>query len=123
MTHEKKKKLIDRNRSEITITRQADLLDISRSSIYYQPREPGGEKYIMDLGDASSITASISERFSPYELIGLQEIVYRRDLRLLDIAEKHWNKRFATDHKVLHSNEMENFFPSKIATPLDLHNN
>jgi anaerobic magnesium-protoporphyrin IX monomethyl ester cyclase len=76
------------------------------------------ERYIMDLGDASSITASISEQFSPYELMGLQEIVYRRDLRLLDIAEKHWKKRTGGAKYVIQPNVPQNFIPSKISTPL-----
>lgn len=37
MTHEKRAGLIDRGHSDISISRQAELLDISRSSIYYQP--------------------------------------------------------------------------------------
>ncbi|WP_448563718.1 B12-binding domain-containing radical SAM protein [Thalassotalea ganghwensis] len=48
------------------------------------------EAYIMDLGDASKITATISEKFSPVELLGLQQIVYLKDLRLLDLSEKQW---------------------------------
>ena len=45
------------------------------------------EAYVADLGDATKITATISENFTAIELIGLQEIVARRDLRLLGIAE------------------------------------
>lgn len=46
------------------------------------------EAYILDLGDATKITGTISRRFTAIELIGLQEIVARRDLRLLDLAER-----------------------------------
>lgn len=46
------------------------------------------EAYILDLGDATKITATISQRFTGVELLGLQEIVAKRDLRLLDLAEK-----------------------------------
>lgn len=49
------------------------------------------EKYILDLGDASKITAVISHMFSPMDLLGLQEIVHRKDLRLLELSEEHWN--------------------------------
>lgn len=38
MSHEQKVALIDRSHSNISIARQAELLDISRSSIYYIPR-------------------------------------------------------------------------------------
>ena len=40
-----------------------------------------------DLGDATKITGTISHHFTPAELLGLQEIVARRDLRLLDLTE------------------------------------
>ncbi|XQW85825.1 B12-binding domain-containing radical SAM protein [Thalassotalea piscium] len=48
------------------------------------------EAYIMDLGDASKITATISQEFSPVQLLGLQQIVYLKDLRLLELSENHW---------------------------------
>ena len=53
------------------------------------------EAYILDLGDATKITATISRNFTGMELLGLQEIVARRDLRLLDLAEKAWRPREA----------------------------
>ena len=49
------------------------------------------EQYIMDLGDASKITAIISHEFSAVQLLGLQQIVYLKDLRLLAQSEKHWS--------------------------------
>lgn len=51
------------------------------------------EAYILDLGDATKITGTISHNFTGMELLGLQEIVAKRDLRLLDLAERSWNKR------------------------------
>ena len=48
------------------------------------------EAYIADLGDATKITGTISHHFTGMELLGLQEIVAKRDLRLLDIAERAW---------------------------------
>ena len=45
------------------------------------------EAYVKDLGDATKITGTISHHFTPAELLGLQEIVARRDLRLLDLTE------------------------------------
>lgn len=51
------------------------------------------EGYISDLGDATKITATISERFTGIELVGLQEIVAQRSLRLLDQAEKDYPRR------------------------------
>lgn len=64
------------------------------SEWYYSYKESirhqyGGdlEAYILDLGDATKITATISHRFTGVELLGLQEIVAKRDLRLLALAE------------------------------------
>lgn len=51
------------------------------------------EAYILDLGDATKITAAISHQFTGLELLGLQEIVAKRDLRLLDLAEKAWQPK------------------------------
>lgn len=38
MTYQEKSALIDRSNTQINLTRQAQLLEISRSSIYYQPK-------------------------------------------------------------------------------------
>src|SRR3990167_3682357 len=51
------------------------------------------EAYIADLGDATKITGTISHNFSGMELLGLQEIVAKRDLRLLDLAERAWTPK------------------------------
>lgn len=48
------------------------------------------EQYIKDLGDATKITAVISHNFSGMELLGLQEIVAQKNLRILDQAERNW---------------------------------
>ena len=53
------------------------------------------EAYILDLGDATKITATISRNFTGMELLGLQEIVAKRDIRLLDLAQKAWKGREA----------------------------
>ena len=45
------------------------------------------EQYIMDLGDATKITGTISHNFTGVELLGLQQIVKDRNLRLLDQFE------------------------------------
>lgn len=50
------------------------------------------EQYIKELGDASKITATISHNFTALELLGFQEIVAQRNLRLLDLAQKHWSR-------------------------------
>jgi anaerobic magnesium-protoporphyrin IX monomethyl ester cyclase len=72
------------------------------------------ENYILDLGDASTISGTISENFSAMELIGLQELVKKRDLRALDIAEKHYNKTRINNYKIHESEESFNFVPKKL---------
>jgi len=36
--------LVERESSELPLTQQAELLSVSRSSFYYQPREPSAEE-------------------------------------------------------------------------------
>ncbi|BBM87894.1 B12-binding domain-containing radical SAM protein [Candidatus Uabimicrobium amorphum] len=48
------------------------------------------EAFVSELGDATKITATISHKFSSVQLLGLQEIVAKKDLRLLQLAKKHW---------------------------------
>lgn len=54
------------------------------------------ESYVADLGDATKITAVISHNFTGLELLGLQEIVAQRNLRVLDQAEKYWGRSHPT---------------------------
>ena len=72
------------------------------------------EAYILDLGDATKITATISRNFTGMELLGLQEIVARRDLRLLDLAEKEWCPRTLTTPR-----EAFNFRPKRAPGPIE----
>ena len=77
------------------------------------------EKYILDLGDASSISGTISENFSAMELIGLQEIVAKRDLRSLELAENHYKRTRTKNFKIHESEESFNFVPKKINGPIE----
>ena len=51
MTHHERKDLIERAHPAISISRQAELLDISRSSLYTMPKEYPQDKLIMDCID------------------------------------------------------------------------
>ena len=51
LTNNEKKNLIEKNNLELTILKQAELLGISRSSVYYQPKENPEDKIQMDLID------------------------------------------------------------------------
>lgn len=76
------------------------------------------EKYVMDLGDATKITATISHRFSGMDLLGLQEIVAQRDLRLLDLAERHWGRSDEAIEPYVKPQVSHNIILDKTKTPL-----
>ena len=78
------------------------------------------ENYILDLGDASRISGTISENFSAMELIGLQEIVAKRDLRSLELAENHYKRTRTKNFKIHKSEESFNFVPKKINGPIEV---
>jgi putative transposase len=44
LSHEQRVALVERESGELPLTQQAELLTISRSSLYYQPREPSAEE-------------------------------------------------------------------------------
>lgn len=50
------------------------------------------EAFLLDLGDATEITAVISENFNAVELLGLRELMVKRDRRRIKEYEKHWRK-------------------------------
>jgi hypothetical protein len=51
------------------------------------------EAYIMDLGDASRVSATISKNFDAVELIGLREMMVHRQYDKIDSYEKKWRAR------------------------------
>jgi radical SAM superfamily enzyme YgiQ (UPF0313 family) len=76
------------------------------------------EAYVADLGDATKITATISHHFSPMELLGLQKIVELKDLRLLDLAEKHWNNAHQFMTQLAKPKASFNMIKKKIPAPI-----
>jgi len=44
LSHELRVALVERDSHELPLTQQADLLSVSRSGLYYQPREPSAEE-------------------------------------------------------------------------------
>jgi radical SAM superfamily enzyme YgiQ (UPF0313 family) len=50
------------------------------------------EAFLLDLGDATRVTAVISKKFNAVELYGLRELMVLRDLRHLDEYEAEWNR-------------------------------
>jgi len=74
----------------------------------------------MNIGaDASKISIVISHKFSPMELLGLQAIVHARDLRLLDMAEKHWAGADSATRPLAVPRESPNFERRKIHVPIE----
>jgi radical SAM superfamily enzyme YgiQ (UPF0313 family) len=51
------------------------------------------EAFILDLGDATRVTAVICKKFNAVELYGLRELMVLRDLRHIAEYETDWNKR------------------------------
>jgi anaerobic magnesium-protoporphyrin IX monomethyl ester cyclase len=76
------------------------------------------EQFVLDLGDATKITAVISHNFTGLELLGLQEIMAQRNLRILDQAEKAFGARAATG--IAQPRESFNFRAKKINGPIEL---
>jgi len=50
------------------------------------------EAFLLDLGDASKITATICKNFTTAELIGLREFMMQFNYRLIDEYEKIWRR-------------------------------
>jgi hypothetical protein len=53
------------------------------------------------------------------ELLGLQEIVAKRDLRLLDQAEKHWSASRGEVKPLATPQESFNMVKRKVAAPME----
>lgn len=51
------------------------------------------ETFLLDLGDASSISAVISRNFNAAELIGLRDLMMTFNYRLIDLFEQEWRAR------------------------------
>jgi hypothetical protein len=67
---------------------------VGRKSI---EKQYGGnlESFILDLGDASRISAVISENFNAVELLGLRELMLKGDYKKLDEYELIWRRNHA----------------------------
>jgi anaerobic magnesium-protoporphyrin IX monomethyl ester cyclase len=55
------------------------------------------EAFLLDLGDATRVTAVISKKFNAVELYGLRELMVLRDLKRIDEYEKEWNRTHTVD--------------------------
>ena len=50
------------------------------------------EAFLLDLGDATKVTAVISENFNAVELLGLRELMVNRDLKRINEYEEMWRR-------------------------------
>ena len=50
------------------------------------------EAFLLDLGDATRVTAVISENFNAVELLGLRELMVNRDLKRINEYEEMWRR-------------------------------
>jgi radical SAM superfamily enzyme YgiQ (UPF0313 family) len=55
------------------------------------------EAFLVDLGDATRVTAVISKKFNAVELYGLRELMVLRDLRRIDQYEAEWKRLHGVD--------------------------
>ena len=56
------------------------------------------ENFLMDLGDATKITAVISKNFNAVELLGLRDLMVSMDLKRINDYEKTCKKRVRMSH-------------------------
>ncbi len=50
------------------------------------------EAFLLDLGDATKLTAVISQNFNAVELLGLRELLVNRDIKRIDEYEQIWRE-------------------------------
>lgn len=66
LSHEDRVALVERESRELPLTQQAELLSVSRSSLYYQPREPCAEEI--------AVKHRIDELYTQYPFYGSRKI-------------------------------------------------
>jgi putative transposase len=66
LSHEERACLVEREGGEIPLIQQVELLSISRSSVYYQPKEPSSEEI--------AIKHRIDELYTQYPFYGSRRI-------------------------------------------------
>lgn len=49
------------------------------------------EKFLLDIGDATRVSAIICKKFKAVELYGIRELMVHRDYKRLDEYERNWN--------------------------------
>lgn len=65
------------------------------------------ERFLLELGDATDVTANICENFNAVELYGLRELMVRFDYRRLEAYERDWASRNPGANAILKCDEFE----------------
>jgi radical SAM superfamily enzyme YgiQ (UPF0313 family) len=68
------------------------------------------EAFLLDVGDATRVTAVISKKFNAVELYGLRELMVQRDLKRLAQYEEEWNRVHPVDPLANEKREWERRF-------------
>ena len=76
------------------------------------------EDYVLDLGDATKITATICKNFTSIELLGLQQIIADKDLRNLELSNRYAATRQQSPDPMFKEKPSWNFDPKKEKTPV-----
>ena len=79
------------------------------------------EAFILDLGDATKITAVICHNFNDIELLGLRELMLQHDVKRIKVYEKEWRKRhgepiFAKEALRKKGEQLDLLQPTKMVT-------
>lgn len=91
MTTKEKRQLVEKDNSQISVSRQAELLGISRSGIYYQPKANAEERGLMNLIDKIYTDApfygsrKIRDGLKKYHQIRIGRHRVRRMMRMMGI--------------------------------------
>lgn len=105
LTHEQRKNFIEKDNQQICLKRQAELLDISRSALYYQPRENQRNIAIMNLIDKIYTdlpfygSRRIKKQLKIYHQIYIGREKAQRLMRLMGLEAIYPKKRTSFSNK------------------------
>ena len=105
LTYEKRKQFIEKNNEQICLKRQAELLDISRSGLYYQPRVNQQNVALMNLVDEIYTelpfygSRRIRKQLKIYHQIYICREKAQRLMRLMGLEAIYPKKKTSFSHK------------------------
>ena len=99
MSREERVAQIEHEASDLPLTLQADLLGISRSSLYYQPRPPSCEEI--------SIKHRIDEIYTDYPFYGSRKMAAQLQREGMEVNRKAVQRAYARDGYPSHFSRAE----------------